>query len=35
VGLKRTEWRAVLTDVQFWVPLGVLLAGLLLLRWIR
>jgi hypothetical protein len=25
----------VLTDVQFWVPVTVLLAGLLLLQWIR
>jgi len=25
----------VLTDVQFWVPVAVLAAGLLLLEWIR
>jgi hypothetical protein len=25
----------VLTDIHFWVPLGVLLAGLLLLRFIH
>jgi hypothetical protein len=24
----------VLRDVQFWVPVGVLVAGLLVLRWI-
>ena len=26
---------SVLTDAQFWVPVAVLLAGLLLLGWIR
>lgn len=26
---------AVLTDLHFWVPLAVLLAGLLLLEWIH
>jgi len=26
---------SVFTDVQFWVPVAVLLAGLLLLEWIR
>jgi hypothetical protein len=26
--------RLVLRDVQFWVPVAVLLAGLLVLRWI-
>jgi len=25
----------IFTDVQFWVPVAVLLAGLLLLEWIR
>jgi hypothetical protein len=25
----------ILTDVQFWVPIAVLVAGLLLLEWIR
>jgi hypothetical protein len=27
--------RSVLTDVQFWVPVAVLVGGLLLLEWIR
>ena len=26
---------SVFTDVQFWVPVAVLLAGLFLLEWIR
>jgi hypothetical protein len=30
----RPQLRAVLTDAQFWVPVAVLIAGLLLLRWI-
>jgi hypothetical protein len=28
-------WRSVLTDAQFWVPVLVLIAGLVLLRAIR
>ena len=28
---KKSVWRAILTDVQFWVPAGVLAAGVLLL----
>jgi len=27
--------RAILTDVQFWVPAGVLLAGVILLIWLH
>jgi hypothetical protein len=27
--------QAILTDVQFWVPAGVLLAGVLLLIWLH
>jgi hypothetical protein len=27
-------WRLVLRDVQFWVPVIVLVGGLLVLRWI-
>jgi len=27
--------RALLWDPQFWVPIAVLVAGLLVLRWIR
>lgn len=27
--------KAILTDVQFWVPAGVLGAGILLLVWLR
>ena len=32
---SRGRLASVLTDVQFWVPVAVLLAGLLLLEWIR
>ena len=28
-------WSPILRDVHFWVPLIVLLAGLIALRWIR
>jgi len=31
----RSRFASVLTDVQFWVPVAVLLAGLFLLEWIR
>ncbi len=27
-------WSAILTDVQFWIPVAVLTAGLVVLRWI-
>jgi hypothetical protein len=27
-------WRALLGDLQFWIPLVVLVGGLLLLRWV-
>jgi len=27
-------WRRMLRDVQFWIPLAVLMGGLLLLRWV-
>jgi hypothetical protein len=27
-------WTAIFRDVHFWVPLSVLLIGLLLLRWV-
>jgi hypothetical protein len=27
-------WRAMLRDVQFWIPLAVLATGLVLLRWV-
>ena len=29
-----TSWNAILTDVQFWIPVAVLTAGLVVLRWI-
>jgi hypothetical protein len=37
---KRNEasqswWTPILQDIHFWVPLIVLLAGLIVLRWIR
>jgi hypothetical protein len=28
------RWRTVLSDVHFWIPVAVLLLGLLVLRWI-
>jgi len=31
---SRPWWRAMLSDVQFWIPLTVLAAGLVLLRWV-
>jgi hypothetical protein len=33
-GPRSPWWRAMLGDVQFWIPLTVLVAGLLLLRWV-
>jgi hypothetical protein len=33
--LPRSRFSSVLTDVQFWIPVAVLFAGLLLLEWIR
>ena len=35
MGNKRELWICVLTDVQFWVPVLVLVAGLVLLGAIR
>ena len=32
---SRNLFNSVFTDIQFWVPVAVLLAGLLLLEWIR
>ncbi len=29
-----SRWRALLGDLHFWIPVVVLLAGLLVLRWI-
>jgi hypothetical protein len=31
---SRSVVKAVLTDLQFWVPVAVLAGGLLVLRWI-
>lgn len=31
---KRSVLRLVLSDLQFWVPVAVLVAGLIVLRWI-
>ncbi|PYV17236.1 MAG: translocated intimin receptor Tir [Acidobacteria bacterium] len=33
-GRARNSLAAMLTDVQFWVPVAALAGGLLLLRWI-
>jgi hypothetical protein len=30
----RPWWRAMLRDIQFWIPLGLLVAGLMLLKWV-
>jgi hypothetical protein len=32
---SREWWVPILKDVHFWVPLIVLLAGLIALRWVR
>ncbi len=31
----RSWWTSVLSDIHFWVPVAVLMGGLLLLRFIR
>jgi TRAP-type uncharacterized transport system fused permease subunit len=31
---RKPWWKAVLSDVHFWVPVVVLVAGLIVLRWI-
>ena len=31
----RGWWASILTDIHFWVPVAVLMGGLLLLRFIR
>jgi hypothetical protein len=31
---KRSMVTTILTDLQFWVPVAVLVAGLIVLRWI-
>jgi len=31
----RGKWESILTDIHFWVPVAVLMGGLLLLRFIR
>jgi hypothetical protein len=31
----RGWWSSILTDIHFWVPVAVLMGGLLLLRFIR
>jgi hypothetical protein len=32
---SRSLWRTIATDIHFWIPLAVLLAGLLLLDKLR
>jgi hypothetical protein len=34
-GPASSWWRVVLRDIHFWVPVVVLIAGLLVLRWIH
>jgi hypothetical protein len=31
----RSWWSSILSDIHFWVPVAVLIGGLLLLRFIR
>lgn len=31
---RRVWWSVVLRDEHFWIPLAVLIAGLVILRWI-
>jgi hypothetical protein len=31
---NRSWWSTVLRDIHFWVPIAVLIGGLLVLRWI-
>jgi hypothetical protein len=31
----RSRWASILSDIHFWVPVAVLMGGLLLLRFIR
>ena len=30
----RMRWAALLADLHFWIPLGALAAGVVLLRWL-
>jgi hypothetical protein len=30
----RSRWRATLGDIHFWIPVGVLVIGLIVLWWI-
>lgn len=32
---RTSVWKSILTDVHFWIPVLVLLAGLAVLHWIR
>jgi len=34
-GVARNLWTSVFTDIHFWVPVAVLIGGLLLLSWIH
>jgi hypothetical protein len=33
--IGRNWWSSIFTDIHFWVPAVVLIAGLLLLQWLR
>jgi len=33
-GPRFQRWRAMAGDVQFWIPVTVLVGGLVLLRWV-
>lgn len=35
MGMGSQRWTAMLRDPQFWVPVAVLVGGLLVLQWIR
>ena len=32
--IRPSRWKAVLSDIHFWVPIAALIAGLLVLRWV-
>jgi hypothetical protein len=32
---RASLWRSILTDVHFWIPVVVLIAGLFILNWIH
>lgn len=35
VGSSKNYWKAIFTDLHFWIPAIVLIGGLLVLHWIQ